>query len=104
MTCTFLKWRCGLKVSAGRSGTDYLAPGGASCSPDLQGIALLTARSMSISSLEQVLADKLGERDAKHFSSVHLQNLLDKEHTDEGALQDASREAAVPSCDACCIS
>ena len=47
---------------------------------------------MSISHLQQLLADKLGERDAKRFSEVHLQNLLDKEYTDEGALQDATRE------------
>ncbi len=47
---------------------------------------------MSISHLQQLLADKLGERDAKRFSDVHLQNLLDKEYTDEGALQDATRE------------
>ena len=47
---------------------------------------------MSISNLQKILADKLGERDAKRFSVVHLQNLLDKEYIDEGALQDASRE------------
>ena len=47
---------------------------------------------MSISALRQVLAVKLGERDFKRFSDVHLQNLLDKEYSDEGALQDATRE------------
>ena len=47
---------------------------------------------MSISALRQVLAVKLGERDSKRFSDVHLQNLLDKEYSDEGALQDATRE------------
>ena len=47
---------------------------------------------MSISALRQVLAEKLGERDARRFSEVHLQNLLDKEYSDEGALQDATRE------------
>ena len=47
---------------------------------------------MSISNLQKLLADKLGERDDKRFSGVHLQNLLDKEYTDEGALQDATRE------------
>ncbi|KAL3156688.1 hypothetical protein ABBQ38_000964 [Trebouxia sp. C0009 RCD-2024] len=47
---------------------------------------------MSISALRQVLAEKLGERDAKRFSDVQLQNLLDKEYRDEGALQDATRE------------
>lgn len=48
--------------------------------------------SMSISALRQVLAEKLGERDTTRFSDVHLQNLLDKEYSDEGALQDATRE------------
>ena len=31
-------------------------------------------------------------RDARRFQDVHLQNLLDKEYTDESALQDATRE------------
>ena len=35
---------------------------------------------------------KLGERDTRRFSDVHLQNLLDKGYSDEGALQDATRE------------
>ena len=47
---------------------------------------------MSISALRQVFAEKLGERDTRRFSDVHLQNLLDKEYRDEGALQDATRE------------
>ena len=47
---------------------------------------------MSISTLRQLLAVKLGERDSKRFSDVHLQNLLDKEYNDEGALQHATRE------------
>ena len=47
---------------------------------------------MSISALRQVLAERLGERDTRRFSDVHLQNLLDKEYSDEGALQDATRE------------
>ena len=51
-----------------------------------------SADSMSISALRQVLAEKLGERDTRRFSDVHLQNLLDKEYSDEGALQDATRE------------
>ena len=46
---------------------------------------------MSISALRQVLAEKLGERDIRRFSEVHLQNLLDKEYSDEGALQDAKK-------------
>ncbi len=47
---------------------------------------------MGISALRQVLAEKLGERDAKRFSDIHLQNLLDKEYNEKGALQDATRE------------
>jgi hypothetical protein len=47
---------------------------------------------MGISALRQVLTEKLGERDANRFSDVHLQNLLDKDFNDEGALQDATRE------------
>ena len=47
---------------------------------------------MSIEALRQVLAEKLGERDTNQFSDVHLQNLLDTECSDEGALQDATRE------------
>ena len=47
---------------------------------------------MSTSTVRQLLADKLGKRDAKRFSDVHLQNLLDKAYTDEGALQDATRK------------
>ena len=46
---------------------------------------------MSLASLRQLLSEKLGERDARRFQHVHLQNLLDKEYTDEGALQDATR-------------
>ena len=51
-----------------------------------------TTDSMSISVLRQVFAEKLGERDTNQFSDGHLQNLLDKECSDEGALQDATRE------------
>ena len=58
--------------------------------PSCRGIGL--ADSMSISALRQVLAEKLGERDTNQFSDVHLQNLLDTECSDEGALQDATRE------------
>lgn len=47
---------------------------------------------MSISTLRQLLADKLGNRDAERFDDDHLQNLLDKAYTDEGALEDATRE------------
>ena len=47
---------------------------------------------MSISALQQILAEKLGERDTNRFSGGHLQNLLDKEYSDEGALQDATPE------------
>ena len=47
---------------------------------------------MSLASLRQLLLEKLGERDARRFQDVHLQNLLDKEYTDESALQDATRE------------
>ena len=47
---------------------------------------------MSISTLRRLLTDKLGDRDAQRFLDVHLQNLLDKAYTDEGALQDATRE------------
>ena len=46
---------------------------------------------MSIS-LRQLFVDRLGERDAERFSNAHLQNLVDKAYTDEGALQDATRE------------
>ena len=47
---------------------------------------------MSLASLRQLLTEKLGERDARRFQHVHLQNLLDKEYTDESALQDATRD------------
>ncbi len=47
---------------------------------------------MSTSSLRQLLADRLGKRDAERFSNTHLQNLVDKAYTDEGALQNAIRE------------
>ena len=47
---------------------------------------------MSLASLRQLLLEKLGERDARRFQDGHLQNLLDKEYTDESALQDATRE------------
>ena len=46
----------------------------------------------SLAALQQVLAEKLGERDTRRFSDVHLQNLLDKGYSDEGALQDATCE------------
>jgi hypothetical protein len=42
---------------------------------DLQGT---TDTCITISTLKQLLVDKLGERDAKRFSDVHLQNLLAK--------------------------
>lgn len=48
---------------------------------------------MSISRVRQLLADKLVRRDAQRFSDVHVQTLLDKAYTDQGALQDASRKA-----------
>ena len=47
---------------------------------------------MSLASLQQLLLERFGERDARRFRDVHLQNLLDKEYTDESALQDATRE------------
>lgn len=47
---------------------------------------------MSRASLRQLLLQKLGERDARRFQDVHLQNLLDKEYTDESALQHATRD------------
>lgn len=47
---------------------------------------------MSLASLRQLLLEKLGERDARRFQDVHVQNLLDKEYTDESALQDATRD------------
>ena len=46
---------------------------------------------MSLATLRQLLLEKLGEKDARRFQDVHLQNLLDKAYTDEGALQDATR-------------
>ena len=42
--------------------------------------------------MRQLFIDRLGEGDAAHFLDGHLQNLLDKAYTDEGALQDATRE------------
>ena len=50
------------------------------------------AGSMSITALRQLLVEKLGERDAERFRDGQLQNLLDKEYKDEGALQDATRD------------
>lgn len=47
---------------------------------------------MSVSTLRQLLVNKLGKTDAERFSDSHIQNLLDKAYTDEGALQDATRE------------
>ena len=52
----------------------------------------MSAGSMSITALRQLLVEKLGERDAERFRDGQLQNLLDKEYKDEGALQDATRD------------
>lgn len=42
--------------------------------------------------MRQLLVDKLGKTDAERFSDSHIQILWDKAYTDEGALQDATRE------------
>ena len=47
---------------------------------------------MSVSTLRQLLVNKLGKTDAARFSDSHIQNLLNKAYTDEGVLQDATRE------------
>ena len=62
----------------------------------------MSAESMSITALRQSLVEKLGERDAKRFNDVHLQNLLDKEYKDEHALQDATCEGLQSSPAASC--
>ena len=45
---------------------------------------------MSHSALRQLLVVKLGKRDAERFSDAHIQDLVDKAYTAEGALQDAT--------------
>lgn len=47
---------------------------------------------MSSEFLRQLLVDKLGKKDAERFTSDQIQALLRKGYTDEGALQDATRE------------
>lgn len=54
--------------------------------------SLKTNRDMSRATLRQLLVKGLGERDAARFSDRHIQNLVAKAYTDEGALQDATRE------------
>ena len=47
---------------------------------------------MSIETLRQLLTEKLGDTDMRRFNDGHLQSLLDKEYSNEGALRDATRE------------